>query len=125
MSITPAELKDYTEFEAVKNRSVEKLKLDILEAETYIDGFIDPKLSTYETLPEKLSLALLKVAQFFALVNGDESISKGYKSEKIGDYSYTLGDGSSMNVPDVSGLLADYLPTPELPKGMFMRIRPL
>jgi len=64
MSITPAELKNYTEFEAVKNRSVEKLKFDILEAETYIDGFIDPKLSTYETLPEKLSLALLKVAQF-------------------------------------------------------------
>lgn len=125
MTITPTELKEYTEFEAVKNRSDANLARDILEAETYIDGKIDPKLVTHVPIPEKLKLALLKVAQFVALVNSDESMAKGYKSEKIGDYSYTLGDGSSLRFPDVSGLLADYLSAPEPSKGMFMRIRPL
>lgn len=125
MPITPAELKKYTEFEVVQNRSEDRLQYDIMEAAIYIDGFIEPKLATYATLPDKLCLALMKVAQFIALANSDESITKGYKSEKIGDYSYTMGDGGALNFPDVSGLLADYLPDPEPPKGMFMRIRPL
>ncbi len=125
MSITPEELKSYSTFEAVRNRPEDQLKMDILEAEAYVQKKIAKPLEDYEPFPDKLKLALLKVGQFFALVNGDESIVKGYKSEKIGDYSYTLGDGSALNMPDVSGLLDDFAPEDGKNKGFYMRMRPL
>jgi hypothetical protein len=124
MPISPADLKEYSTFEAVQIRPDPQLKMDILEAKTYINGLIEPPLSEYQELPAELELAMLKVAQFYALVNGDESIVKGYKSEKIGDYSYTLADGSSMTMPDVSGLLADFIPVDEeKTEGFFLRMR--
>lgn len=126
LSITPEELQLYTDFDSVKERSVEKLQFDILEAETHIQEQLALPLSEYMPIPGKLRLALLKVAQFFALVNSDESISKGFKSEKIGDYSYTLGDGSAMNFPDVSSLLSEFAPIIEpIEKNMLFRMRPL
>ncbi|WP_313429669.1 protein YqbG [Siminovitchia terrae] len=126
MSITPEELKSYSTFEAVRNRPEDQLKMDILEAEAYVQKKIAKPLNEYLPLPDKLKLALLKVGQFFALVNGDESIVKGYKSEKIGDYSYTLGDGSALSMPDVSSLLEDFAPEDDgKNKGFFMRMRPL
>ena len=126
MSITPAELKAYSVFGDVIDRSEELLRMDILEAETFIRKKIELPLSEYVPLPEKLRLALLKVAQFFALINSDESITKGYKSEKMGDYSYTLTDGSSMSIPDVSDLLDDYIEKGDSSSGnVFLRMRSL
>ena len=126
MSITPADLKAYSTFEKVLSRPDDQLKMDILEAEAYIQKKISKPLNEYVPLPDKLKLALLKVGQFFALVNGDESIVKGYKSEKIGDYSYTLGDGSALNMPDITDLLADYAPEDEgQTNGFFLRMRPI
>lgn len=126
MSITPAELKAYSVFEGVNDRSDNLLQMDILEAETYIESELGKSLGEFTPLPEKLRLALLKVAQYFALVNSDESMAKGYKSEKIGDYSYTLSDGSTMSMPDVSALLKDYTDKAESSDGnVFLRIRAL
>jgi hypothetical protein len=126
MSITPEELKAYSTFEAVQNRPDAQLKMDILEAETYVNSKIEKPLSEYEELPSELKLALLKVAQFYALINGDESIVKGYKSEKIGDYSYTLSDGSGLSMPDVSSLLDGYMPVDSKKRdGVFLRMRAL
>lgn len=126
MPITPEDLRGYTTFKSVKKRPDEQLKMDILEAESYIDSRIENPLHKYDDLPDKLKIAWLKVAQFYALINGDESIAKGYKSEKIGDYSYTLADGSSMSMPDISNLLEEFLPPDEKKSGgFFMRIRPL
>lgn len=126
MSITPLDLKGYSTFESVRERPDSLLELDILEAETFIEKQLAEPLTEYTPLPKKLRLALLKVAQFFALVNSDESITKGYKSEKIGDYSYTMGDGTSMSLPDVSDLLEKFAKAEEQPKsGLFLRMRPL
>lgn len=126
MSITPQELKDYSEFSTVKERDDKKLEFDILEAEAYVNSRIKKPLIEYEELPIELKLALLKVAQFYALINGDESIVKGYKSERIGDYSYTLTDGTSLSMPDVSNLLDNYMPTEEKKTdGVFLRMRAL
>jgi len=126
MSITPDALKSYSTFEAVQNRPDPQLKMDILEAVTYVNKKIEKPLSEYTELPDELELALLKVAQFYALVNGDESIVKGYKSEKIGDYSYTLSDGSSLSMPDVSSLLDDFMPDDgKKTDGVFLRMRAL
>lgn len=126
MSITPTDLKAYSTFEAVQNRPDPQLKMDILEAETYVNSKIEKPLKEYDDLPTELKLALLKVAQFYALINGDESIIKGYKSEKIGDYSYTLSDGSSLSMPDVSGLLDGFMPKDDKKRdGVFLRMRPI
>lgn len=126
VSITPEELKAYSVFEGVADRSNDLLKMDILEAETYIEGKLGKLLNEFIPLPERLRLALLKVAQYFALVNSDESIVKGYKSEKMGDYSYTLSDGSSVSIPDVNDLLGDYIEKKEPSDGnVFLRMRVL
>ncbi len=126
MSITPEELKAYSVFEAVIERPDNRLEKDILEAETYVRKKISKPLEEHNPLPATLQLALLKVAEFFALVNGDESLVKGYKSEKIGDYSYTMADGSSMSIPDVSDLLDEFIDKDAPNDGnVFLRMRVL
>lgn len=126
MSITTEDLIAYTTFKKVQKRPKAQLEMDIIEAEIYINGKIDKQLEDYEELPNELKIAWLKVAQFYALINSDESMAKGYKSEKIGDYSYTLADGSSLSFPDISSLIEKFLPSDENKSGsFFMRIRAL
>ncbi|MBU8682003.1 protein YqbG [Bacillus haynesii] len=131
MLITPEEVIAYSVFEAVKSRPENLLQHDILEVETEIHSIVGHNFSDekYQPLPEKVKLALLKMAQYFALINSDESIVKGYKSEKIGDYSYTLGDGQTIQKPDVENLLKDFVEDPNDPpdgKGsVLLRVRAL
>jgi hypothetical protein len=117
MLITPADLKAYSVFDVVKARPDTLLEQDILEAEVEIESIVGHDFSDpiFTPLPEKAKLALLKMAQFYALINSDESIVKGYKSEKIGDYSYTLDDGSVLRKPDVYGLIKEYIIEPDTP----------
>lgn len=109
--ITPQEVIDYTEFDVVKTRDPRKLMQDIIQAKHEIYQFVGHKFdkTKYQTIPEEVVLACLKLTEFFALYNSDASIAKGYKSEKIGDYSYTVEDGSAMKKPILSALLADYV----------------
>lgn len=124
MSIIPTDLIKYSTFSTVQERDPELLKMDILEAETYIGKYLVKDIEEYVPLPPKLKLALLKVAQFFALINSDESMVKGFKSEKIGDYSYTLADGSSLSMPDVTDLIADFIGDEKpVDSGFFLRMR--
>ncbi|EID42862.1 DUF3199 family protein [Parageobacillus thermoglucosidasius] len=125
MLITPADLKAYSVFDIVKERPDSLLEQDIIEAEVEIESIVGHDFSEYDPLPEKAKLALLKMAQFFALVNSDESIVKGYKSEKIGDYSYTLGDGSVLRKPDVYGLLKEYIIESSTNESIKFRMRAL
>lgn len=127
MPITPDDLQAYSVFEDVLERDPEHLKSDILEATIYVGKRLEKPLEEYEPLPDGLKLALLKVAQFFALVNSDESMTKGYKSEKIGDYSYTMQDGSRMTMPDISDLISDFIKKEESTAdgNVFLRIRSL
>lgn len=127
MPITPSDLKAYSVFEDVLDREDQHLESDVLEATIYIENRLEKPLKEHDPLPDKLKLALLKVAQFFALVNSDESMAKGYKSEKIGDYSYTLQDGSRMTMPDISDLISDFIKKEETSSGgnVYLRIRSL
>lgn len=126
MSITPADLQEYSVFEDVLERNVKNLESDILEAELYIDNLLEKPISEHVPLPERLKLTLLKVAQHFALVNSDESMAKGYKSEKIGDYSYTLQDGSKLSFPDISNLISGFIKKETVSEGtVFLRMRSL
>lgn len=130
MLISPEDVRAYTVFESVKNRSDELLKSDIIEAEAEVFKIAGHDFTSekYQPLPEKAKIALIKMAQFFALINGDESIIKGYKSEKIGDYSYTLADGNAVSKPDVYNLLIDFIEPgkpPEDPGSVKLRLRSL
>lgn len=130
MLISPEDVRAYTVFESVKNRSDELLESDIIEAEAEVFKIVGHNFTSekYQPLPEKAKIALIKMAQFFALINGDESIIKGYKSEKIGDYSYTLADGNAISKPDVYNLLIDFIEPidpSEDPASVRMRLRSL
>ncbi|MFB0582405.1 protein YqbG [Bacillus subtilis] len=115
MLITPADLKEYTVFDSVRDRPDPLLTQDIIEAIAEITYQVGHDFSgpEYDLLPETVRLALLKMAQYFALINSDESITKGYTTEKIGDYSYSLGTGSSIQKPDVYTLIKDYVVSSE------------
>ncbi|MGE6857493.1 protein YqbG [Bacillus pumilus] len=130
MLISPEDVRAYTVFESVKKRSDELLESDIIEAEAEVFKIVGHDFTSekYQPLPEKAKIALIKMAQFFALINGDESIIKGYKSEKIGDYSYTLADGNAVTKPDVYNLMIDFIEPidpPEDPASVRMRLRSL
>ncbi|MER3124666.1 DUF3199 family protein [Bacillus pumilus] len=111
MIISAEELQAYSVFERVKNRSVERLTADIIEAEAAVFQIVGHDFSSekYQPLPEKARIALLKMAQYFAMLNDDESMMKGYTSEKMGDYSYAKAADQVKGKPYVYALLVDYI----------------
>ncbi|TDQ35277.1 protein YqbG [Aureibacillus halotolerans] len=116
MLITVEELKDYTSFDVVKQRSNDALANDILEAHVEIVSMAGHDFTgeDYNPLPPTVVLAAKKLSQFHALVNSDAALTKGYQSENIGKYSYTLGkDG--LQKPDVSQMIAPYVVENETP----------
>ncbi|WP_343311262.1 DUF3199 family protein [Bacillus atrophaeus] len=126
MLITPADLKAYSVFDSVKDRADELLAQDIIEAVAEISLEVGHDFSgeKYDPLPEKVRLAVIKMAQFYALINSDESITKGYTTEKIGDYSYTLGNGSTIQKPDVYALIKGYvMPADSTLEGTEVKMR--
>ncbi|WP_203363080.1 DUF3199 family protein [Bacillus sp. REN10] len=129
MLITPDDVISYSVFEQVKSRDTKLLEQDILEAEIEVRRIAGHDFSApeYTPLPAEVKLALQKLAQYYALVNSDESLSKGIKSEKIGDYSYTASEGSGNAKPDVSALLSAFIKKdePADPGTARMRLRSL
>ena len=110
--ITPVELRAYTSFDSVKARSDQQLTDDIIQAEADIFDYVHHEFPTneYPTVPVRVKLACKKLAEYYALSALDESAVKGYKSEKIGDYSYTMADGSGLRgKPEITALLEAYV----------------
>ena len=109
--ITPEQVVEYTAFDSVKARPSQKLASDILQAETELFSkaghrFDAPK---YNSLPDEIVLALIKLSEYYALVNSDESLAKGYTSERLSDYSYTLSDGRTVSKPAIDLLIAGHI----------------
>ena len=123
--ITPEQVIEYTEFDAVKARVPAKLESDILQAEIELFNKAGHKFSDsqYIPLPAEVQLALIKLTEYYALVNSDESMAKGYTSERLGDYSYTLSDGTNISKPSIDLLIADYVvkAAPKRPVSFRMR----
>lgn len=110
--IVAQDIKDYTVFKKVKDRDPSLLLYDIIQAEKDVfkicnHKFDDPIL--YATLPQEVKLALIKLAEYYALVNSDEARVKGIQSESLENYSYTLSNGSTVTKPDILTLLEDYM----------------
>lgn len=110
--ITVQELKSYTSFDAVKARSDAQLQDDIIQAEADIFSYVGHEFPPvqYPTVPMRVKLAAKKLAEYYALSALDESAAKGYKSEKIGDYSVVYGDGNGLRTkPEVESLLDPFV----------------
>ena len=124
---TPEELKEYTEFEEVKNRADSKLKIDISRAESWVidycnNRFDDPE--KYPEIPENVKTAVLLIAEAYAH-NAVEQTKVRLKSETFDDYSYTA-ESSIIDVGKlgVESLLDDYVIVQPL-NGVTMRLRSL
>ncbi|MCG8395617.1 DUF3199 family protein [Bacillus atrophaeus] len=127
MLIEPTDVASYSVYDRVKNRPEELLVQDIIEAEAgaaLITGhrFED---SIYDPLPDKAKLALLKLAQYFALVNSDESASSSYQSEKMGDYSYTVSENVGIQRPEVYHLLEEFITPGSFLESSRLKVRSL
>ncbi|ADP31746.1 DUF3199 family protein [Bacillus atrophaeus] len=127
MLIEPTDVASYSVFEQVHNRPEHLLTQDIIEAEAEaarITGhhFTD---AVYVPLPDKARLALLKLAQYFALVNSDETSVSSYQSEKMGDYSYTISTNGGIQKPDVYNLLQEYIAAGYSPASSKLKVRTL
>lgn len=123
--ISPEQVVNYTEFDAVKTRAPNKLQSDILQAEIELFNKAGHNFSEskYIPLPAEVELALIKLTEYYALVNSDESMAKGYISERLSDYSYTLSDGNSICKPSIDLLIANYIvkAVPKRPVSFRMR----
>ena len=115
--VTPEELKEYTEFEEVKNRADSKLKIDYCN-----NRFDDPE--KYPEIPENVKTAVLLIAEAYAH-NAVEQTKVRLKSETFDDYSYTA-ESSIIDVGKlgVESLLDDYVVVQPL-NGVTMRLRSL
>lgn len=78
----------------------------------------------YIDLRDEVELAIKKLAEYFALINTDDSIVKGITSESMGNYSYSYG-ARGKTKPDVSTLLLDDITHETAPnsKKTFFRMR--
>lgn len=110
--ITPAQVKAYTSFDEVKERADAQLEVDIMQAEADVFAYVGHEfpLGDYPTLPDRVKSALLLLSEHYALVRSDDSLVKGYKSEKLKDYSYTKGDNATLaGKPEIANLLRAYV----------------
>lgn len=88
--VTPEEVKAYTEYKSVKERSDDKLKVDISRAEQYVIGYTNNSFEDIEETPENVRIAVILIAEMYAASAGSAAEGFGlYKSESFDDYSYT------------------------------------
>lgn len=110
--ITPAQVKAYSTFDEVKERADTQLEVDIMQAEADVFAFVGHEfpLGEYPSLPAPVRSALLLLSEHYALVRSDGSLVKGIKSEKLKDYSYTIGDNAVLaGKPEIANLLRSYV----------------
>lgn len=122
--ITPNDVREYTEYTSVKNRTDPKLLIDIARAEQYIISATNNKFEDVETIPEGVKTAAILVAEAYAF-NACIS-SRELKSETFDDYSYTAAETQSIDISalDIAPLLEDYIKE-EASKGVVLRMRKL
>ena len=92
--VTPDEVRNYTEYLEVKNRTDERLAIDIARAELYVIAYTRNDFQNtdkFPTIPESVRLAVILIAEMYAF-NAATGRGGQFKSETFDDYSYTLRD---------------------------------
>lgn len=111
--VTPAEIRAYTSYTEVTERSDEQLQFDISRAEVKVitktnNQFPD---DLYPEIPEPVKMAVMLLAEAYAK-NAVETAKKNIKSETFDDYSYTVESATiDIDSLDLDDLLAAYVLT--------------
>lgn len=116
--VTPAELVNFTDYQAVEFRSETRLEADIRRAEAKViavtNNHFDQKdvdgNDVYEEVPQDVKLAVLLCAELYAKNAADRAAGRK-KSETFDDYSYESADTEdvSLSTLDLDELLKDYV----------------
>ena len=124
--VQPQEVKDYTEFQEVKERDDKKLAVDIARAEHWVINYCNNRFddeTKYPTIPEPVKTAVILLAEAYAH-NAVEVTKARLKSETFDDYSYTAAEGTLIDLLDLRPLLDAFVVT--APKGgVTMKLRKL
>ena len=123
--VTPQEVKDYSDFDDVQQRSEKKLKVDISRAEQVVISYTHNRFDdeALESIPGGVKTAVILLAERYA--HTSFVASKAYKSETLDDWSYTVND-SEVSLVDLglNALLDEYV-LPIAAGSLFMRLRKL
>lgn len=129
--VTPAEVREYSEYAKVQQRTDARLKVDITRAEQYVISYTNNRFEKGE-LPEEVRTAVLLLAESYAYNSsaslnseGKPSGTRRLKGETFDDYSWTGGeDEIDIDGLDVNILLEPYvLVRPR--NGVTMKLRKL
>ena len=125
--VIPQEVKDYSDYQAVKDRADAKIAIDITRAEERVIAYTNNRFDAADltAIPSAVKTAVILLAEAFAY---NATISRGgiMKSETFDDYSYTLSEASPIDIPslDIASLLDEYT-IQKARGGITMRLRKL
>lgn len=127
--ITPQEVRDYSGYKEVQDRTDAQLAVDITKAEAYVIRYTKRTFNGIEAdgspekLPEEVKTAVILLAEMYAYNAAIRQVRM--KSETFDDYSYTV-DTSMIDIDSLGldGLLDAYVD--DTARGdMFFRMRKL
>ncbi|MDE7245001.1 MAG: DUF3199 family protein [Oscillospiraceae bacterium] len=127
--VLPKDVRDYTEVEAVRERTKARLEVDIARAEQYVISYTHNKFTDCDAIPSPIKTAVILLAEAYASYSHQLKKTGGgaVKSETFDDYSYTAGEGTFEDLVkalDLGALLDEYL-IAEPRSGVTMRMRKL
>lgn len=113
MLITPKDIRDYTTFNDVRRRTDYQLEFDIIMSEQEIFKYVGHDFSDitkYPTIPDEVRVACIKLSEYNAMMNSDESFVKGYTSVNLaGELQYSLPDGGKIDQTYLQYLLHNHV----------------
>lgn len=112
--VTPQEVRDYSGYKEVKDRTDAQLAVDITKAEAYVIRYTKRKFDrigtdgSQEELPAEVKTAVILLAEMYAYNAAIRQVR--IKSETFDDYSYTT-DTSIIDIDSLGlcGLLDGYV----------------
>ena len=121
--ITPQEVREYSEIQAVQQRNDTRLAVDIARAEQYIMTYTHNRFEDMKQIPPEIKTAVLILSEAYAY--NAVVLSNEMKSETFDDYSYTT-EKNQINIDnlDIAALLDDYVVTKPT-NGILFRMRKL
>ena len=85
--VTPGDIKEYSDYEDVRERAEHKLKFDIVRAENYVIQYTGSSFSD-QSVPECVRTAVILLSEYYAHLNHRASAGT-VRKEKFDNYSYT------------------------------------
>jgi len=109
--VTPAEVKDYTDKQKVKDRADTRMAIDITRAEQYVINYTHNRFDDaekYPDMPVEVKTAVILIAEVYG--NTSAEGKSEYKSESFDDYSYTVADtATKLENLDLGPLLDEFI----------------